>query len=392
MITGNRGKSFSRWGLKNNPFSSLPPDKSDERTWVFTGRNNEVETLMNLAERPCGVFLSGMFGIGKSILVLETLRKLTDQGYVTAYANYNRDNGFYVSVLEELALTSAKYNMRGVYDILTIGISTSDRDIPSMENIKGAAYRTKNIFNAIKDIKNLLNLRLPLVIVVDELEHNTDIGDIPDIIYYARQLIGIGYVVILLGHPSGKTAACGSCTHILNPLPLGPLSDDELIEMMEKYLGLSRIKWEDDKTPTYPFTQGAARLIAESITKAGLTPRHFNFGCRLLLESAANASAELIDEEFIIKNWGKIAEDFLIKILEEEDIKYLEIISKYGEFSEDTREVIQEIGGQFAEYTEVRTILAKLVWENILIERDRQRKHVIETNPMFNKDFFEFVR
>src|SRR5256886_5377045 len=50
--------------------------------------------LIGLMTPPRGVFLFGLFGIGKSILALETLRRLNEQGAATVYAKYDREIGF----------------------------------------------------------------------------------------------------------------------------------------------------------------------------------------------------------------------------------------------------------------------------------------------------------
>src|SRR5437660_10119490 len=117
MLEDSRSRSLSRWGLKDNPFISLPPTKQEERQRVFTGRKQEVDKLTNLIERPRGIFLFGLFGVGKSILALETLRLLNERGAITAYAKYDREIGFSKSVLKKLAIACSKYDIKSVHEI-----------------------------------------------------------------------------------------------------------------------------------------------------------------------------------------------------------------------------------------------------------------------------------
>ena len=77
----------------------------------------------------------------------------------------------------------------------------------------------------------------------------------------------------------------------------------------------------------------------------------------------------------------------MIKSISEEDKKYLEVIYNNIGLSEDTRGAIQKIGGQFAEYVEVRNILAGLLQKNVLIEREKDGKRVINLDPLFDRDF-----
>lgn len=222
------------------------------------------------------------------------------------------------------------------------------------------------------------------------MDKGTDLGNINEIIQDTRQLIEYGCAVILPGHPFGSTAGLSSSADILNPVALKPLSETELVEMMGKYLDLARVEQSGEERQTYPFSISAAGLIAKGISEFELTPRIFNFACQLLLEQAAEDSVELIDQQFINAHWGKIAEDFLVRSLHEDDKRYLKVIYKNGGFlSEDTRQTIREIGGEFAEYSQVRGILVKLIQENVLIESIEEGKRKMIPNPILsNKTLF----
>ena len=388
MSIGTREESFNRWGLKDNPFISLPPTTEEERQKVFTGRHDEIEKLKNLVTRPRGIFLVGLFGVGKSILALETLRLLAEQGYTSVYAKYNRNDGFELSVLRKLAEASAKQDIIGVYDALVSGRRMSSNQNPCIKDVQDAIYSCKSVMGAIENITNLVNPKSKIVIVVDDLDKGTDIADINEIIMDTRGLIEYGCSVILPGHPFGPTAGFSSSKEILYPLSLMPLSEEELMEMMGKYLSLARIIPLEKKSQYYPFTPTAARIIARIIAKFKLTPRIFNFACQLLLEYAAESGIEYIDEHFISSRWNKIAKDFLITSIKDEDKKCLEVIYNDNvDLSEDTREVIQKIGGQYAQYVEVRNILSGLLQKNVLIEREKDGKRVINLDPIFDKDF-----
>jgi hypothetical protein len=391
MADDNRTRSFSRWGLRHNPFISLPPLKEEDRQHVFTGRQEEVNKLVGLMTPPRGVFLFGLFGIGKSILALETLRRLAEQGAITAYAKYDREIGFSRSVLKKLAVVTAHMHPVRVREILTKGTKQTSKDSQmDQKHIEEAVYSTPSVMSAVEGILELHKTAGTLVaVVVDDLDKGTDIGDINEIIQDTRQLIELGCSVILPGHSFGPTAGFSSSADILYPLPLKPLSERELVQMMGKYLDLAHVQNFHNEVITYPFTSAAAELIANGIAGVQLTPRIFNFACQLLLDQAADEDAEHIDEQFLAEKWGVVAERFLMKTLREEDKRYLEAIYKDGgELSEDTRDSIREIGGPFAEYAQVRNTLAKLIQENVLIEKVKDGKRRMTRNPIIDKDFF----
>jgi len=387
--------TFSRWGLKDNPFITLPPDKIEDRQRVFTGRRNEVSTLLSLVERPRGIFLCGLFGIGKSILILEILRLLKAQGCITTYAEYDRDDGFHLSILRALAHDVAEQSAcpGEVYSILARGTSlarsegsvTSDQIEDAIESVRNAERALKSILHKQRSQDKRV------IIALDELDKSADIGNVHQIIQDTRSLIAAGATVILLGHPFGSTAQFSSSADVLSLIPLGPLSENELIEMMGRYLDLAR---EEHDPSTYPFTPGAARMIARAISELALTPRIFNLACQLLLEYGAQAALGVIDVDFVSEKWPDIAEDFLTRTLKGEDNLYLEVIYRTRAVSEDTRSAIQEIGGPLAGYVEVRNILANLVQKNILMEEERDGKRVLRLDPLFDpeKPLFRIIR
>jgi hypothetical protein len=107
-----------------------------------------------------------------------------------------------------------------------------------------------------------------------------------------------------------------------------------------------------------------------------------------LLESAAAAEVKKIDEGFISDNWCKIAEDYIMRSIRDEDREYLKVIHKEGGLSEDSRAVIREIGGDFAEYSQVIDSLADLLYKSILIEKEEDGIRKIEPNKFLFDDSF----
>lgn len=342
-------KQLKIWQLKDNPFLPLPPQNEEMRHEVFVGRKSEIENILFRAKRPQGLFIFGMFGIGKSMLSLEVLRLLKKSHKV-----------FYVKFRKSIGLASS---------ILTSMNKPTTTDYEPMINLERSLIKFYS--------------KKPVVIVIDDLDKDTDIGDMQRIIFESRQIIELGCLVILLGHPFGITAELNSSHDILYPIPLSNLSQDELVEMMKKYLATSRMgKYTGD--PLSPFTADVANILSSTISEKNLTPRILNQACRLLLDQAAMDEIESIDKNFLLNKWSFIARSCLDS-LREEDREYYRKIQEAGKLSEDTRPLIKEIGGGFSEYAEVRKTIDQLIQENILIEENADGKKVIRPNPLFDE-------
>ncbi len=341
-------KQLNLWALRDNPFLPLPPQNEEIRHKVFVGRRAEVDNILTRASRPQGLFVFGMFGIGKSMLSLEVLRQLKST-HKTFYVKFRKSIGLAGSI-------SAKID-------------------PSTTAQLDSMLGLEKLISGFK-------LKKPLIIVVDDLDKDTDIGDMQKIIFESRQIIEYGCLVILLGHPFGVTADLSSSHDILYPIPLSNLGQKELVTMIGKYLKISR-KTSFKGDALLPFTIDVAEKLANIISEYSLTPRILNQACRLLLDQAALDKSPIIDTKYFLERWPFIAKS-CIDSLHSEDIEYYQKIQEVGKLSEDTRTLIKELKGDFAEYIEVRSAIDKLIQENILIEENVKGKKEIKPNPLFD--------
>lgn len=343
-------EQFNLWNLKDNPFLPLPPQNETIRHRVFVGRQTEIQSILARKNRAQGIFIVGMFGIGKSMLALEMLWQMR-RTHKTAYVKFKKNLGLANSVVSKL----------------------EDDIVVSNDPIMKLEKKFKQ-----------LKLRKPLVVVVDDLDKDTDLGDMQNIILEARQIIEVGYLVILLGHPVGVTAELSSAHDILYPIPLPNLSKNELTQMVGNYLATSRtVKYDGE--PLYPFTSDMVELLAEIISDYALTPRILNHACRLLLDQAATDKISIIDISYFQDRWSYIAKSCL-ESLHQEDREYFRKIHAAGSLSEDTRKLIKDIGGPFAEYGEVRKVISNLIQNDILIEKNNSGIREISTNPFYDID------
>lgn len=350
-------EQFKLWQLRDNPFLPLPPQNEATRHRVFVGRTGELNSILSRTNRAQGMFILGMFGIGKSMLALEALRQLR-RTHKTVYVKFKRNMGLVKSILLEID-----------------DVAVSNYADPLKKLQKSLAQ---------------FNLRRPMIAVIDDLDKDTDIGDMQKIIIEARQVIELGCLIILLGHPVGVTAELSSAHDILYPIPLSNLGKNELAAMIGNYLSISR-KAHYTGDPLVPFSQDIAEMLSGIVSDYKLTPRILNHACRLLLDQAAHDKILLIDTQYFGTRWPFIAKSCL-ESLHQEDREYFRKIHEAGRLSEDTRVLIRDIGGEFAEYAEIRKTVGRLIQEDILIEKNVAGKREITPNALFTDEIIRIFR
>lgn len=407
-------ETIEKWGLEGNPFIPLPPeiDNVEKLKQIFTGRIDEISHICGLIDPPRGFFIYGMFGVGKTILIQEAFRKLKHHGIITVYTIFDPHDGFLKTILKGLAKTLANSGVeeaKWVAAILTRGKKTISEG--RKKGIKGGfdlkvlsggvdaineyiETTTLEIDNPRDSIETLIQRvrkdGKSIVIAVDDLERRGDIVTMQQIIDESRDILTFGSSLILTGHPIGVTKSLRTSSGgILVEILLEQLCKEELIEMMTKYLGTVR-RTDCGFHREYPFDSEAAEWIAEQMTKNNLTPRIFNLACFHLFEKAAMEGYEQINMEFLERYWSFVAQK-LLENIEDKDRGYIEIIYRLGRISEDSEEGIVQIGGELAEYQEVRNILAHLIRTDVLIEREEERKKVIELNPIIKEKSHLFL-
>ncbi len=402
-----------KWGLLTNPFPKMSTTlTADDQEFVFTGQNDYLEDLCNQMNRPGGFFLYGMHGAGKTLFLQRSLATLEAQGYLCTYISFTPEEKLDSLVLLGLVEKLAEEEPDGEYAELYAKLLGKNVKISQEKAVegggeisapfaklgaKGSSKQTTNIEQAITNpgqwltdtIKKHAKTR-PIIVAIDDLDNQEAIFrpeleldkpevswvDLDAIVMKTRQLINVGATVILVGHPSGLTAALGS-SNILNRFGLVALDEDDLIQMLKCYLALGR---DDGKRELklYPFTEKAAQVIAKTVTRFRLPTRNMLFICSELYEYCAREGIEVIDETVIQYHWPNVTSR-LMGSLKSEDLNYLRVIEEYGGYDEDNDSAIREIAGSLSEFLDGLKKLKPLVEKEYLIENV---KGAYKLNPL----------
>ena len=404
-------KTKEKWGIKGNTFyplgTSLNPE---EQEFVFTGREEDLEEFCSYIDRPRGLLLSGLHGVGKTLFLKRSLAVLEQESMYTVYATFNPDAGFIntflLAFLKKLSAEQPEklelyHKLLGKNTKISLEKTTEGggkAGIFGVEvNAKRGSKQIENIEEVIANprqllldmIEELVNDGWQVILALDDLDNqelilNLDEEDIPElsftdinnIVIEARQLINVGATVILVGHPSGPTAALGH-SNILQQIELDSLDVDDLVEMLQRYLALGRTD-EKRELKLEPFTEKAAALIANTITRLKLPTRSMLFACSELFEYCAKQGIEIIDDVVVRKHWPDVVR-ILRRSLKREDINYLRIIEETGGYNEDNSEAIVEIAGDYGEFLDGLPKLKFLIKEEFLIENF---KGTLKLNPL----------
>ncbi len=242
----------------------------------------------------------------------------------------------------------------------------------------------------LQDLIEEIKSERPVIIAIDDLDNQEatfsvdpnevkstfSLNDVSLIEREARQLVNVGATVVLVGHMSGPMAALGS-SNILHSFELTPLDEGDLVEMLKHYLALGRIDGKRE-LKFDPFTENAAKLVANTVTRLRLPTRYMLFACSELYEYCARENIEVIDEQVVSQHWPNVTQQIRGK-LRRQDINYLRVIEEYGGYDEDNDPAILQIAGPVSEFLDGLKKLLPLVSKELLIEN---AKGTLKINPL----------
>lgn len=340
-------ESLARWGITANPFSPVPPSNPELLSEVFTDRRKELIVTLPTLYQGGNVLIEGAYGIGKTVFLLETLRRMQrettelDSKFMNVFVHYlggENPDDFYRTMLWAIADTLAgngDSTAQRVRDAL-IGSKVTYK--------KGRRFTsgvTAYLFSATGEISRgrdesvtldspkLLLLELlehakseydRLVFAIDEFE-KMDIQTSSEILRDAAQIleddkVSFAFIMAQMGtrYYRQYPDVFGQFESIVR---LTPLSQKNLIELATKYLNTVRTEPRDDG---FPFTIEALKFAAQ--ISQGF-PRMFIVICQRVLAEAAYEKCDTIDVDEMHRLTSQTEIRWLQRTYSESDIDEL---------------------------------------------------------------------
>ena len=395
-----RRQTLKKWGLAYNPFSSRPPEPR-LISQIFTGREREMSlAIPTVLETPRNLLLYGVFGVGKTIFILELLRKLEQiDNTLVVYTSLTGDTpiDFAKSVLLGLANRmmaedeEAEKILESVVGIETVqGMGEQSYEglkigIPGVMGAKGGIQSSITTTEQMRisepryyigKLLELANQKYKQVIIaIDDIEKKEP-NTVRRILIESRDILFYNCSFILTGHPLGitkdiYTSALGVFDR---KIELKPLLSGDLRKIVVNYLNIAR---EEESQEIKPFTEESLSWISE---KSYGIPRVLNSICFRVFDAAATAGFENISEKELSKIMEEVEKDIYLEISPE--VRHiLEVLGESGEISEDTS---LEVLDRFYVHTfmEAIPILENLVQNDFLVKLEDEKGIKYVLNPL----------
>ncbi len=392
---------LNQWELRQfPPFFDVPPKDDPKRlARLFTGRQQELDQVIQPLMRGANVLVRGLWGVGKTTFILHTLHELSYEAsqvkerllpiYIDNFkggtlAEFHRLILFALATAlsdkddEAKALTEAMRGVsishkraraiRGKFDVSLFSVGS----LGGEAGIESGTDKQLGLDNPEYWIEELLTRARKryqhIVIAIDDLD-KTDPR--PDEFLKARGLFDSAMPILRSDKCAfiltGRTLTVaqdiyGSILGIFNrQLQIQVLEPEELHEIAVKTLNLARYKERPD---AYPFSDEAiARLAASAF---GI-PRQFNRNCADVLEAAVRLGYETLDAQAFEACFADMQANVSTEV-DAQVRQLLYIAQKNGGFSQDNRKALTELG--WGDFIEVLPMLDYLVQRDLMIRQD----------------------
>lgn len=398
--------TFSRWGLRELPFSESASDLSQSQLRdVFTGRTQELREVLTLfqgRERK-RILVYGWVGIGKTAFILEVLSVLRRKAKDTlaTYISLPPETDLATAALIALArkmeddewaqhqlnLMGLRPKKRSVHKtgkikagISSIGIESEETTVP----VVAPRFPTLSFEDL---LERALRKYSRVVIAIDDLDKQ-DPARVRELLRNAQGMLKGGAWFMLTGHPSGLTRDI--LTRDLGlfdlAIELKPLDQSTTYRMLVNYLNSARPKYlqrdPDDPLAVYPFTPETARALCE---RSDGVPRWLNRLGSYVLIKAATIHADRITSEVLQQGFEYAAQQLRGQTgLTSEDYYVLDLVLDKGILSDATITLtdLERLGAK--EFSEILPILDKLVQFDLLRRLPSERAAEYAPSPLLS--------
>ncbi|MFZ1598918.1 MAG: AAA family ATPase [Anaerolineae bacterium] len=392
---------LKQWELRQSPpFSDVPPKDDPKRLErLFTGRQEELDRVILPLLDGRNVLIRGMWGVGKTTFILQTLHELSYQAsqvkerllpiYIDNFKGGTLAE-FHRLILFALASTLSDKDdeARAIAEAMR-GISVSHKHAKAIKGkfdvslfsvgslggeagIESSTEKQIGLDNPEYWVEELLTRARKryhhIVIAIDDLD-KTDPR--PDEFLKVRTLFDSALPILRSDKCAfiltGRTLTVaqdiyGSILGIFNrQLQLQVLKPEELHEIAVKTLNLVRY---EERSDAYPFSDEAiARLSASAV---GI-PRQFNRNCADVLEAAVRLDHSILDEAAFEACFADMQANVSAEV-DAQVRQLLYIAQKNGGFSQENRRALGDLG--WGDFIEVLPMLDYLVQRDLMIRQD----------------------
>jgi len=397
---------YTDYYLKQLPFVSVFQETMiKDIDNIFVGREQDTENIFDLAFSGASMFVHGIFGVGKTIVIRKVLNDLEDESVFTIYVN-----GFqllYKNILEQMlkkimAEGFENIDNNEIDQILQMikGHAVLNKTTQKSGINKVIKYTTDNE-EAIKmtiDITNIesyiseylsyiIESDRKVCIAIDGLDLDISSDEIPSLTNKFRKLfIEKGVSVIIVGHPLGVMSGFGSYSDILEFCTISVMNKEEMKLMIKKYLNWQRTDNFDHSIGIFfPFDEEVIDYITDTIYQNRLSARLLHKSLAYIFNIHKKNNLSKITLNSTKKYWDDFVNEHF-KGLKKEDLYAYSLIKKIGKgkIEEDNYKLIEEIGGEFALYSEVIDKVNPLLINDILLATD-QSSMSYQLNPMLEE-------
>ncbi len=326
--------NLKKWGLEENPFRPTPPDDPEKLAQIFYGRDQVLDIAIPTLYEGRNILIRGAWGIGKTALIFNLINQLqqevaeiNEKMLVLYLSSIPGDSSseFYRALLLGIADSLANEDDEAK-DIATtlLGYSIQRPKTTTEGQVKlgiiSFGKRQESPSNQVSVTDNLdpypLLIRLlgkaediysRVVIAIDDFDKKDPIvvqGILESSLDLFRMGKHRGFVMTGRGFTDLQESTLKALGIFSEDIPLEPMSQDDLKQIMLNYLNSARNEQRND---TYPFTETVTNLITEY---AQGIPRQLNVICEKVLRKAASQDYETIDETAFNTIWSSLQKEF----------------------------------------------------------------------------------
>jgi hypothetical protein len=396
--------AFSRWGLREIPFSESASELGKAQLHeVFTGREKELREVLSLfkgRERK-RILVYGWIGIGKTAFIREVLGVLQRKSKDTlaTFINLPSETDLATAALIALA-RKMEDDEWAQHQLNQMGLRPRKPAYKRKEKVKAGIQFiegdreletvpvNKPQFPALA-FEDLLERALKkhkrVVIAIDDLDKQ-DPARVRELLKNAQGMLKGEAWFMLTGHPSGLTRE-----FFLRELgifdlaiELKQLDQATTYRMLFNYLNSARSrknKYDPDDEKTFrPFTLETARLLCE---RSSGVPRWLNRLGNYVLLKAAELNAEAITPE-VLQQGLEYADQKLRGQtgLTAQERYILELVLKKGILSDANITLADLERVRAKEFSEILPILEKLIQLDLVQRLPTERAAEFEPTPM----------